>query len=107
MGAGVRVVVMPACRLSQALDVGELSGLRGVGKVCRKLVELIGQRCVPAGLGSLRGAFQIRRDLLSDLLILRRVRLLELLKFAQEFGDRGELSDVLRRGLDGGRCGAV
>ena len=77
------MVMMPAHRLSQALGCWELSGLRGIAKVCSKLVELIGRRCVPAGLGRLGGAFEIRGDLLGDFLILNRVRLLELLEFEQ------------------------
>ena len=75
--------MMPAYRLTQALGFGELSGLRGIAEVCSKLVELISRRCVSAGLGRLCSAFQIRRDLFGDLLILRRIRLLELLEFAQ------------------------
>ena len=110
------MMVMAAGRLSQILDVGELAAGRGVREVRSKLVELA--RCcrIAVRLRRLRSAFEIRGDLLGNLLILGRVRLLELLERAQQLRERGKLLCVrLRRanaartvrGDAGGRAGAL
>lgn len=72
----VAVVVMPADRFGQILNIRQLACLRGVGKVRRQLAQLIGLRRVPGLLGRTRSRLQIRRDLLRHLLILRRIGLL-------------------------------
>ena len=90
----VVMVMMAADRLGQILDVGELAGLRGVRKIGGKLVEL-GRRCgVAIRLGSLGGALQIRGDLLGNLLVLGRVRLLQLLERAHQLGEWRKLAVV-------------
>ncbi len=76
------MMVVPRGRLSQILDVGELAAGRGVRKVRRELVELAGRCRVAVRLGRLGGALQVRGDLLCDLLVLGRVRLLKLLEGA-------------------------
>jgi hypothetical protein len=84
----------PADRRRKILDIGELAALRGIGEVRRKLGEL-SRRCGIAvrrsGLGS---GLQVRRDLLRDLLILGWVRLLQLLKGAQQLSEGRKLAVV-------------
>ncbi len=77
------MMVMAAGSLGQVLYVGELSGLRGAGKICRKLVELICFCRVSIRLGRLCSALQIRGDLLGNLLVFGWVRLLQLLERTQ------------------------
>ncbi len=85
---GMMMMVMTAPnRLRQILNVRKLPGLRGIREVRRKLGELIRRCRIPARLGSLGSALQVRRDLLSDLLVLGWVRLLKLLEFAQQLGE--------------------
>jgi len=88
MGMMVMMMVKATHRLSQILDVGELAALRGVREVRRKLVEVVRRRRIAVRLGSLGSALQVRRDLLCDLLVLGRVRLLKLLERVQQMGER-------------------
>ena len=82
------VMAAPTHGFGQILDVGELAALRRVGEVRRKLVELI-RGCSVAIQGSgLSGILQVGGDLLRDLLILDRVRLLDLLECAQQLCER-------------------
>ena len=74
------VMPMDTRRLSQILDIGKLAAGGGVGEIRRQLVELVRGCGIALRLGRLRGALQIRRDLLGDLFILGRIGLLELLK---------------------------
>ena len=85
-----------AHRLRQVLNIGELTALRGVGEVRRKLGELARRRGVAFRRRGLGGALQVGSDLLRDLLILGRVRLLKLLQRAQQLGERGKLAVVRR-----------
>jgi len=89
----VVVAVTTDC-LRQILDVGELTAVRGAGEVRRELAELV-RRCRAAvRLSCLSCALQVRGDLLRDLLIFGWVRLLELLKGAQQLGERRKLGAV-------------
>ena len=88
------VVAMTTDCLSQILDVGELTTVRGVGEVCRELAELVRRCRVAVRLSCFSRALQVRSDLLGDLLILGRVRLLELLKGAEQLGERRKLGAV-------------
>ncbi len=69
--------------LRQILQVWQLAALGSVREIRRQLVQL--GRCggIAVCLGSLGRALQIRSDLLCDLLILSRVRLLQLLQSAR------------------------
>ena len=69
-------------RLRQILDVGELAAGRGGVEIRRKLVQLRRRRRLALWLGGLGGRFEIRGDLLRDLRVLRRIRLLKLLQCA-------------------------
>ena len=80
--------------LSQILNVGELTAVRRVGEVCRELAELVRRCRVAVRLGRFSGRLQVRGDLLGDLLILGRVRLLKLLKRAEQAGERRKLAAV-------------
>jgi len=73
------VIVTPAHCLSQVLHIGHLAALRGLREVGRHLVELARRRRIAVSLRCLGSALQIRSDLLGHLLILRRIRLLNLL----------------------------
>src|SRR5579864_1452329 len=73
------MVVVPADRLSQILDAGELAARRGAREVLRKLVELVRRCRITVGLRCLSGALQVRRDLLGHLLVHGRIGLLKLL----------------------------
>ncbi len=78
------MMVMTRSGLRQILKVGELTADRGVGEVRRQLVELTGGRRVAVRLSGLSGALEVRRDLLRDLLVFGRVRLLKLLQLADQ-----------------------
>jgi hypothetical protein len=82
------MMMMPAERFRQILNVRKLAGLRRIGKVRCKLRQLASGGRITGVLRGLGRVGQIRRDLLCDLLILRRVRLLNLLKLAQQLGER-------------------
>lgn len=88
------MMVMAADCLGKILDVGELPALRGVGEVSGKLVELARRRRVAGRRRSLGGVLQIDSDLLGDLLVLGRVRLLQLLERAQHLRKGGKLVAV-------------
>lgn len=93
----VMVMVMAAAadRLCQIRHVGELAALRGVGKIGRQRVELSGCRRIAVGGRSLRRILQVGGDLLGDLLVLGRVRLLQLLQLAHELRERRKLAAIL------------
>lgn len=80
------MVVAAADRLREILDVWQLPGLRGGGEIRRELVELAGRGRIAGRLGRLGGALQVGGDLRGYLLILRGVRLLQLLQGVQELG---------------------
>ena len=85
------MMVMPATtphRLRQVLNIRELAALRCAREVRRELIELVRRCRVTGRCGSLGGARQVRRDLLGDLPVLGRVRLLKLLKRAHQLGER-------------------
>ena len=73
--------------LRQILDVGELAAGRGGVEVRRKLVQLSRLGRIPLRLGGLGGGRQIRGDLLGNLRVLGRVRLLKLLERAHQLGE--------------------
>ena len=72
------MMVMSRGRLSQVQNVGELAAGRGVRKVRRELIELVGHGRIAVGLGGLGGGLQVGGDLLCNLLVLGRIRLLQL-----------------------------
>ena len=92
------MVVVAAESLRQVLYVGDLAACRGFREVGGKLVELVRHGRITLRLGSLGGALQIRSDLLGNLLVLGRVRLLELLKRAHQLRERRKLAVVGLRG---------
>ncbi len=102
---GMMMMVMAAPdRLRQILNVGELPALRGIREVIRQLGELVSRCCIAIRLVSLRGILQVRGDLLSDLPVLGRVRLLNLLEFTQQLGEGRKLGTIRlwldRRSID-------
>ena len=99
------VMMMGARRLRQILDVGDLAALRGAAEIARKLGELVRRRRIALRRGGLGRGFQICRDLLGDLLVLSRVRLLKLLEHAHQLGERGK--PALVRLHDRGRIDAA
>lgn len=90
------VMAMGTRRLSQILYIRKLAGLRSVREVRRKLVELVGGCCIALRLGSLGGVPQVRGDLSGDLLVLGRIRLLELLQGGHQLSERRKLAVVNR-----------
>lgn len=95
----VVMMMVAADRLRQVLDIGELAALGGVLEVGGELVKLGSRRRIAVRCGGLGGALQIGGDLLRDLLILGRIRLLELLESAHQLSEGGKLAIVglLRR----------
>jgi len=95
-GTGGRTVVpmmmvmatAAADRLRQVRHVGELTACRSVGKVRRQRVELRRRRRIAIRCRGAGGALQVGGDLLGDLLVLRRVRLLQLLQRAHQLRER-------------------
>ena len=81
------VMVMTRGRLRQILEVGELTAGRGVGEVSRQLIELVGGYRVAVRLRGLSVALEVGRDLLCDLLVLGRIRLLQLLQLADQLSE--------------------
>ncbi len=88
------MTVMAADRLGQILQIRELAVLRRIREIRGQLVELARGGRIAVCLGSLRGRFEIRRNLLRHLLILRRVRLLQLLEGAGYLGELRKLPAV-------------
>lgn len=88
------VMVASADRLRQILDAGELAALGGVGEVGGELIELVGRGSIAVRLGGLGRALQIGGDLLRNLLIFRRVGLLELLQLAHHLGEGRKLGAI-------------
>jgi hypothetical protein len=81
------VVVMSAECLRQILDARELIALRGIRKVSGQLIELVCQRGIALRLSALGARLEVRSDLLGNLLVLRWVRLLNLLENAHQLGE--------------------
>ena len=95
------VVVMAAESFGQILNTGKLAATGSIGEVRPELVQFVGRIGVSLGLRRLCGVMQVRRDMLGDLLILRRVVLLKLLERAQRLGKGGKPAIVrLRRGIE-------
>ncbi len=90
----VMVMAAAADRLREVGNVRQLPVLRSGGEVSGKLVELACRRGVTLRLRGLRSLLQVSGDLLRDLLVLRRVRLLKLLERAQHLGKGRELGGV-------------
>jgi len=88
------MMVMAPKRLRQILNIGELAAFGGVRKIGRKLAQLVRCRGIALRLGGLGGIFKIRRNLLGNLLVLRRVRLLHLLEHTQQLGEGGKLAVI-------------
>ena len=84
------MMVMPTARdgLGQILNIGQLAGLGGIGEVRRQGAELVRRGRIAVRLGGLGRILQVRGDLLCDLLVLRRIRLLKLLEDAHQLGER-------------------
>ena len=91
----VVMVMASTDRFRQILHIGELAAARRVVKVGGKLVELVGRGCISLRLGGLGGDLEVGSDLLRDLLILRRVGLLQLLERGQHLGKRRKTALVL------------
>ena len=110
---GMVMMAMAGDSRGEVLNVRQLAVLRGVGKVCGDLVELVGRSGVALRLRGLRGALQVRRDLRCDLPIPGRIGLLELLerrhplrewrKTAAVGGNRGPVDSG--SGFGGGQAG--
>ena len=89
----VMVMMMPAApdSLREILHIRQLPAGRRILKVRRKLVQFAGQRRIAARCCRLRRRLQIIRNLQRDLLILRRICLLQLLQTAEDLRKRREL----------------
>ncbi len=105
------VMTVTAQSLREILNIRQCVVLRSVLKVGSELVQLIRLGSVAIGGGGFGRALQIGRNLRGDLLILRGIRLLELLQSTQYLSEGGELVRVLRlreRGLaDAARAAAI
>lgn len=75
-------------RLGQVLYIRQRVVLRSRTKVAGQLIQLVGLRRIAIGTGGTGSALQIRSNLRSDLLILGRVRLLQLLQRAHYLSER-------------------
>ncbi len=82
-------------RARQILDAGELSAGGSVLKIRGELSQLSRFSGVALRCRLLRRRCEIRRDLRRDLRVLRRIRLLKVLQFAQHLRERRELIAVL------------
>ena len=98
--------MMAAGRRRQVLEVRELAAGRGVLEVRRKLAELAGGRRIAACRGGLGGALQVGRDLAGDLREFGWIRLLKLLEFGRNLGERRKLA-VIRLRFGGRRAAAL
>lgn len=88
-------VAVAANCLREIRDVGELAAGRGVGEVGGECGELARRRGIAVRLCGLGGGLQIRGNLLGNLRVLGRIRLLKLLERAQQLGERRKLAAVL------------
>lgn len=75
----VMMAMTAADRLGQILDIGDLAVGRSTLEVGRELAQPVRRCRIAFSLSRLGGVLQIRGDLLGDLPILTRIRLLELL----------------------------
>jgi len=93
------MMMVTAQSLRQILHIWKLAVLRSARKVAGQLVQLVGRVGISIRLRGLGGGLQIRRDLLSDLLVLTRIRLLKLLERAHDLDEWRKLTIVglLRR----------
>ena len=84
------VVMMAAAAdgLRQVRNVGKLATLARGGEIRGELGELVGRGRIPVGGRGLRSILQIGGDLLGDLLIFSRIRLLQLLQSAEQLRKR-------------------
>lgn len=89
------VPVASAHCLREIRDIGELAAGRGVSEVGRECGELARRGRIPVVLSGLGGGLQIRSNLLRNLRVLGRIRLLKLLERAQQLGERRKLAAVL------------
>ena len=80
--------------LCQILNIRQLAVLRGFREISRKLAELICLRSIAFGLSRLGGALQVGRDLLGNLRVLGRIRLLKLLKRAHQLRKGREIAVI-------------
>lgn len=74
------MVMAAAERLCQILNVGQLAALGSGCEIRGEAIECGRRGSVAIRLSRLRGALQVGRDLLRNLLIFRRIRLLKLLQ---------------------------
>src|ERR1035438_4223375 len=97
----------PADCLGEILQVGQLTGLRGIAKVGRKLSELARRGGVTLRLGRLSGTLQVGGNLLRHLFVFRWVRFLKLLQSVGQLRKWRKLAAVgwgRRRGVARGIC---
>ena len=74
--------------LRQVRNVGKLPALARGGEIRGELGELVGRGRIPVRGRGLRSILQIGGDLLGDLLIFSRIRLLQLLQSAEQLRKR-------------------
>lgn len=89
------MVAVSANCLREIRDVGELAAGRRVGEVRGERGELRRRSGIAVRLRGLGGDLQIGSDLLGDLRVFGRVRLLKLLECTQQLGERRKLAAVL------------
>jgi len=97
-------MMMAANSLAQILNIRKLAGLRRALKIGRELAKLAGLRRIAIGLRRIGRGLEVGGDLRGNLLILRRILLLQLLQIAQQLGQRRQLRRIALGGC--GRCGA-
>ena len=88
MMAVVMMMAPAADGLRQIRNVGKLATLRRSGEIRGELGELVGRGGIPVGGRGLCSTLQIAGDLLGDLLIFCRGRLLQLLQSAEQLRER-------------------
>jgi hypothetical protein len=84
----VMMMTSTADGLRKIGNVGKLATLRRGGEIRGELSELAGGGRIPISSRCFRGALQIGGDLLGNLLIFGRIRLLQLLQSAQQLSER-------------------
>ena len=83
----VVVMMMAAHRPRHVLHGRELAALGGARKVVRKLRQLGCLGSIAGRRGGLSGGLEVRGDLLRDLLVLGRVRLLQFLELTHQLSE--------------------